>query len=101
MASEDEDDVEEGIENDFEDERDEFAAPAGDSSTSRRQLALRRSFEARREAREMDAALNYLELDVDKDAWLDASPRNQGAARVRGVALQRDGSITRSRIRGI
>ena len=68
MASEDEDDVEEGIENDFEDERDEFAGPPGDSPTSRRQVALRRSFEARREAREMDAALNYLELDADDDA---------------------------------
>ena len=68
MASEDEDDVDDGIENDFADEQDEFAVPPCDSPTSLRQLALRRSFEARREAREMDAALNYLELDVDEDA---------------------------------
>ena len=32
-----------------------------------RLLAVRRAIEARREAREMDAALNYLELDFEDE----------------------------------
>lgn len=35
--------------------------------TPTRLLAVRRAIEARREAREMDAALNYLELDFEDE----------------------------------
>ena len=35
--------------------------------TPARGLALRRAIEARREEREMDAALNYLELDFEDE----------------------------------
>ena len=67
MASEDEDDFDEVMEDEYEDESEEDAGSLSAVVTPSRQLALRRAFEARREAREMDAALNYLELDFEDE----------------------------------
>ena len=67
MASEDEDDFDEVMEEEYEDESEEDAASFSVIVSPSRQLALRRTFETRREAREMDAALNYLELDFEDE----------------------------------
>ena len=67
MASEFEDDFDEVTEDEFEDDREERAVQFAGLDTPSRQLALRRAFEARRETQEMDAALNYLELDVEDE----------------------------------
>ena len=67
MASEFEDDFDEVTEDEFEDDREERAVQFAGLDTPSRQLALRRAVEARREAQEMDAALNYLELDVEDE----------------------------------
>ncbi|MEE4299216.1 MAG: hypothetical protein V2J24_07230 [Pseudomonadales bacterium] len=50
----------EGVDNDDAESISAVVAPS-------RLLAVRRAIEARREAREMDAALNYLELDFEDE----------------------------------
>lgn len=70
MASDTEDDEYEAVMDEaFEDE--EVSGDASDVLAAvvspSRLLAVRRAIEARREAREMDAALNYLELDFEDE----------------------------------
>lgn len=45
----------------------EVATVVPDPRTPLRSLAARRAIEARREAREMQAALDYLELDIEDE----------------------------------
>lgn len=70
MASDTEDDDYEAVMDEaYEDEvvgEDEGETLSAVVSPSRL-LAVRRAIEARREAREMDAALNYLELDFEDE----------------------------------
>ena len=70
MASDTEDDDYEAVmDESYEDESPvaaESETPSAVGEPSRR-LAVRRAIEARREAREMDAALNYLELDFEDE----------------------------------
>lgn len=70
MASDTEDDDYEAVMDDAYEDEDVGAEESTTLSavvSPSRLLAVRRAIEARREAREMDAALNYLELDFEDE----------------------------------
>ena len=70
MASDTDDEEYEAVLDDAYDDEDVEGDEGGALSavvSPSRLLAVRRAIEARREAREMDAALNYLELDFEDE----------------------------------